>query len=99
MKTWAWMTVGLVIWAVHFTGVYTISSVADVVAAADSVGWRMSALAFSGFCALSAAAVCWAAFRRLRGRRDAFADQIAALGSGVAVIAIVWQALPIIIGH
>ncbi len=93
------MTGGLWIWAIHFAGVYAISSVADVLAEADSNGWRMAALAFSGLCALAAVAVLRAALRRLQGRRDAFADQIAACGSGLAVIAIVWQALPTVIGH
>ncbi|KQW79804.1 hypothetical protein [Brevundimonas sp. Root1279] len=93
------MTGGLIVWAVHFIGVYLISSVADVVATADDAGWRMAGLAFSGLCALTAAASLWAALRRLRDRKDAFAGQIAAFGSGVAVIAIVWQALPTVIGH
>ncbi len=98
MKTWAWMTGGLWVWAVHFTGVYAIASLADVVAEADSPGWRMAALAFSGLCALAAAVILQAALRRV-GRRGSFADRIAALGSGLAVIAIVWQALPTVIGH
>jgi hypothetical protein len=99
MKTWAWMTGGLIVWAVHFIGVYLISSVADVVATADDARWRMAGLAFSGFCALAAVAVLGAALRRVRAHPDAFADQIAAFGSGVAIIGIVWQALPTLIGH
>lgn len=99
MKTWAWMLGGLTVWAVHFVGVYLVSSVADVVATADDAGWRMAALAFSGLCALIAAGLVWASVRRLNRRGPGFPDQMAALGSGVSLIAIVWQALPTLIGH
>jgi hypothetical protein len=99
MKTWLWMTGGLIVWAVHFIGVYLISSVADLVTTADDAGWRMAAFAFSGLCVLAAAALLVAALRRLRAHPHAFADQVAACGGGVAVIAIVWQALPTVVGH
>ena len=99
MKTWAWMTAGLIVWAIHFVGVYLISSVADVLATADSAGWRMAGLGFSGLCALTVSVLLGAALRRLRVHPDAFADQIAAFGSGVAIIAIIWQALPTVVGH
>lgn len=41
------------------------------------------------------------ALRRLAGAGTAarFHDQLAALGAGVAVIAIAWQALPTVIGY
>lgn len=95
------MTSGLIVWGVHFIGVYLISSVADVVATADDLGWRMGALAFSGTCAFAAALLLGLALRRMTGGRTAarFPDQLAALGAGVAVIAIVWQALPTVIGY
>lgn len=99
MKTWAWILGGLIVWSVHFLGVYLISSVADVVTRADDVRWRMAALAFSIICALLAAALLRTAGRRLHSPNPAFPDQIAALGAGVALIAIVWQALPTVIGH
>lgn len=99
MKTWAWMTGGLIVWAIHFVGVYTLSSLADVVVTADDVRWRMAGLAFSGACVLIAGALLWTAARRLRRPAPRFPDQLAALGSGLSVIAIVWQALPTLIGH
>lgn len=100
MRTWAWMLGGLIVWAVHFIGVYLISSVADVVATADDPVWRFGGLAFSVVCLLAAAAVLWFGVRRLclgeeRGR---FADQLAALGAGIALLAIFWQSLPTVIG-
>lgn len=99
MKTWLWMAGGLIVWGVHFIGVYLISSVADVVATADDARWRMAGLVFSGLCALLAAGLLWASVRRLRLQESAFPDQMAALGSGVALIAIAWQGLPTVIGH
>lgn len=99
MKTWIWMTGGLIVWAFHFIGVYLISSVADVVATADDVRWRMAGLAFSGGCALLAATLLWAAVRQLRRRGSGFSDQVSAFGSAVSLIAVAWQALPTVIGH
>lgn len=99
MKTWAWMTGGLIVWAIHFIGVYLISSVADVLATADDVRWRMAGMAFSGLCVLLAAGVLVMAARRLASRSPSFPDQMAAFGAGIAVIAIVWQALPTLVGH
>lgn len=99
MKTWLRMTGGLIVWGVHLTGVYLISSIADVVATADDPAWRMAALAFSGLCALIAAGVFGIAARRLASPSPRFPDQMAALGAGIAVIAIIWQAMPTLIGH
>lgn len=99
MKTWIWMTSGLIVWTAHFVGVYLISSVADVVATADDARWRMAGLAFSGICVLVTATLVWASARRLRRRGPAFPDQVAALGSVTSLIAIVWQGLPTVIGY
>ena len=95
MKTWAWMLGGLIVWSVHFIGVYLISSVADVVATADDGGWRMAGLAFSGVCVLITGGILVVVFRR---GRLGFADQMAALGATIGLIAICWQALPTLIG-
>lgn len=97
MKTWVWMTGGLILWAVHFVGVYLISSVAEVVAEAADPGWRMAGLAFSVACVVIVCGVLGAAVSRLRGKRR-FSDQVAALGAGTALIAILWQSLPQVVG-
>lgn len=104
MRHWVWMLSGLVLWAAHFLGVYFIASMADVVSRADDPTWRAAGLGFSVLCALGAVTLVFAAARRLRSRRSTtpdrrFRDQLALLGSGVALIAIVWQALPTVIGH
>lgn len=102
MKTWAWMTGGLLVWAIHFLGVYGLASLADVVATADAPGWRAAGLGFSGLCALASAILMALAARRLRrsDREDRrFPDQLAALGAGLALVAIAWQSLPTLIGY
>ena len=102
MRRWAWMLGGLIVWTVHFMGVYAIASLADVVSRADDLVWRMIGLAFSAACLLAALVLTGWAARRLRRREDpsaAFGDQLALLGGGVAAIAIIWQALPTVIGY
>ena len=96
------MTGGLLVWAVHFLGVYTLASLADVAARADDPEWRGAGLAFSGVCLLASAVLLALAARRLRRTGDegwGFPDQLAALGAGLALIAIVWQSLPTVIGY
>ncbi|HYC97613.1 hypothetical protein [Brevundimonas sp.] len=102
MRRWAWMLGGLIVWTVHFMGIYAIASLADVVSRADDPAWRMAGLAFSGACLLMALAIAARAARRLRRTTDPstrFGDQLALLGGGVAAVAIVWQALPTVIGY
>ena len=97
MRRWAFTLLGLIIWAVHFLGVYTIASLADVVSHADDPPWRLGVLAFSLVCGLAALGAGVVAVRRLR-RTEAepgrFMDELAAVGAGIAFVAIVWQALP-----
>ena len=101
MRAWGWMTGGLVVWGAHFLGVYVIASIADVVATADDLSWRVASLVFSGLCLAAALGLLVLALGRLRrqGDKPAFGNQLAALGTGVSAIAIVWQALPNLIGY
>ena len=102
MRRWAWMLGGLIVWTIHFMGVYAIASLADVVSRADDTAWRMAGLGFSAACWLTALILTGLAARRLRRRTDpsaCFGDQLALLGGGVAAVAIVWQALPTVIGY
>jgi hypothetical protein len=102
MRAWAWILGGLIVWTIHFFGVYTLASLADVVATADALGWRLASLAFSGLCVLAALVLLAMALRRLKAAPEtgpAFRDQLAAMGAGTAAIAIVWQALPNLTGY
>ena len=102
MGRWIWMLGGLVVWTIHFMGVYAIASLADVVSRADDPAWRMTGLGFSAACVLAATAITVAALRRVRRTADpatGFGDQLALLGGGLATVAIIWQALPTLIGY
>lgn len=98
MRTWGWMLGGLIVWSIHFLGVYLISSVADVVATADDLRWRMAGVVFSAVCILVTCGLLWTSLRRLQVEPARFADQLAALGAATAVVAIAWQTLPTLVG-
>lgn len=102
MGRWIWMLGGLIVWTIHFMGVYAIASLADVVSRADDPGWRMIGLAFSGVCLLAAVVFTIVAIRRSRQIVESpvgFGDQLAMLGGGLAAVAIAWQALPTVTGY
>ena len=102
MRRWAWMLGGLIVWAIHFMGVYAIASAADVWARADDPAWRMGGLAFSVACLLAALALTGLAARAVRRAQepaDAFRHQLALLGGGVSAVAVAWQGLPTVIGY
>jgi hypothetical protein len=103
MGRWLFALGGLVLWAVHFLGVYLIASLADLSGRSDDLAWRAAGLAFSGLCIVAVLAVLIVAVRRLRlqrapdGRTLRFLDQLAALGAGSALVALVWQTLPLVV--
>lgn len=102
MRRWAWMLGGLIVWTIHFMGVYAIASAGDVWATADDPAWRMGGLAFSAGCLLAALVLTGLAARAVRRAQDpaeTFRHQLALLGGGVSAVAIVWQALPTLIGY
>lgn len=104
MRRWIFSLGGLVLWAAHFLGVYAIASLADTVSAADASAWRMAALAFSGLCLLAVVLHLLLAIRRLTpnppgGPAGRFMNEVAAMGSALAFIAILWQSLPTLIGY
>lgn len=98
---------GLIVWAAHFVGVYALASIGDVVTYAEDRPWRLAVVAFSGLCLAAVLLLLARAVRELRGARPGggadpaakLVPELSALGSGIAVIAIAWQALPAIIGH
>ena len=51
MQRWLYMLGGLLVWAVHFAGVYAIASIGELVSAADAPTWRLIGLTFSIICA------------------------------------------------
>jgi hypothetical protein len=92
---------GLLLWAFHFVGVYAIASIGDVVARADDPTWRMIGLVFSGVCVVLGLGLLIQALRRGREGDDvsALANLLAAAGAGLAVVAMIFQSLPTVVGY
>ena len=102
MKAWAYMLGGLVVWAVHFLGVYVIASVADVAGGADHPVSRGAVGMFTLVCLIAAGWLTLDAGRRWRRAGDemaGFVSAVAATGAGVAVVSILWQGLPAVVGY
>ncbi|RYG24357.1 MAG: hypothetical protein EON93_23105 [Burkholderiales bacterium] len=95
MGRWLWMTGGLIVWAIQFSALYALSSLADVTADAAAPAWRLPGILISLFCTL----VCLGLLRRaVRKHPRGFIDDIAALSALTGSIATVWQGLPTVIG-
>lgn len=96
MTRWLRMTAGLLIWAVHFLGLYLISSAADVWSSADAAGARLIGLAFSLSCLLALIGVAaWIWRRAEEDEPAAWERRVGLTGVMVAVIGVVWQSAPL----
>ncbi|MDG2520682.1 hypothetical protein P7B02_03930 [Caulobacter segnis] len=100
MRFWLWGLGGLLIWALHFLGLYGLASVADL-ATGRADGWRAAGLGFSLACLLATALYAVMLARRLRRASNA-PVQVFALGLGltgglVAAIGVVFQSLPLLL--
>lgn len=101
MQRWVYMLGGLLVWAVHFVGVYAIASLGDVITAAEDPIWRMTGLTFSIVCAGVAGGLLLHALRKADGNSDTvgLANTLARAGALLALISIIWQTLPTVIGY
>lgn len=95
MSAWRTLLAGLAIWLLHFAIVYALPSLAAIGAAPPAI----LAAAHIATTLACLAAVVLLAFRGWReGRAEepgaAFRHHIAALGSAMAGVAIVWQSAP-----
>ncbi|MCR5880664.1 hypothetical protein [Phenylobacterium sp. J367] len=100
MPRWSYALGGLIAWTVHFSGVYAFVSLDAQTVARDGALWRAASAALSAACLAACVAVAVVAARRLRRRREAgvaLMDQLALLGAGVALVAILWQTLAVLI--
>lgn len=90
MKTWLTLLGGLLVWTVHFFGLYAIGEIAP------------HAGLVIGFTVFCLAADIWLLLfiRRLPGD-DAFAAwrrSVASIGAGLSLLAVCWQGLPALAG-
>lgn len=101
MQRWLYMLGGLLVWAVHFVGIYAIASIGDVVSDADAPTWRLIGLMFGSICAMIALGLLIHALRRADGGTDTndLANTLARLGAFLALISIIWQSLPTVVGY
>ena len=102
MRAWLLLISPFLIWGVHFGGVYAIASVFDVVAAADDPAARWTTAGFSLACLAAAAGVGVVTARGIAGQATEagrWMFTLAALGSALTALSVVWQALPALIGH
>ena len=101
MKRWGYILGGLIVWTVHFLGVYVIASVGDVAADADHPLSRAAVGVFTLVCLIAAGGLTVMAARRWRrgsAGEMGFENAIAATGGAVAAISILWQGLPAVVG-
>lgn len=92
---------GLVLWAVHFSGVYLLASLADIATTPDGSVWHGSLAAFSFACLAGTVVLGRSAFARGRRAPDdvsRFAADLGLSSAGLAAVAIVWQTLPAFLG-
>ena len=96
MPRWIEMLAGLIVWAIHFGGVYAIASIGAVVSRADDPVWRAAGLIFSLACAAAAGLLLIRALQKPAPsvELDRFMTAVARVGALLALVAIVWQALP-----
>lgn len=103
MRLWILMLGGLVVWSLHFGGVYAIASIAAVLDEADALAARWIIGGFTVLCFAAAGGFGIAGLLRLRAAGDdpfhRFTGTVAALGGGVSAVAVVWQGLPALVGH
>ncbi|GAD58700.1 hypothetical protein IWC96_03065 [Brevundimonas sp. BAL450] len=100
MKRWGYILGGLIVWTVHFLGVYVIASIADVVADDGHPLSRAAVGVFTLACLIVAGGLTVVAARRWRrgGGEMGFENAIAATGGAISAISILWQGLPAVVG-
>lgn len=95
MRHWGLMLGGLLIWTLHFLGVYGVASVADVSDPSTHGLWRGLGLAFTGLCLL---AVVLIVVRARPPASDTGLYRQVGLGAcGISVVAIVFQSVPLLV--
>lgn len=85
------ISAGVIVWAVHFGVVYGLTAIACARGAPSLAVWTI------GIATLVAAAIAAAVLVREWRRREAFEAWLAAGLAALALVAIVWEAVPVLI--
>lgn len=97
MRAWAFMLGGMIVWTVHFFSLYIVASIF-----LTSLTSRILTVAITLACLAAAGLLLVRAQRAIRrARADAFSRweaYLAALTAALALVAVLWQGLPAIIG-
>ena len=81
---------GPLCWALHFAAIYGLTGIACARGMGSAVPWAIAAVT-----SVAAAAVIAILAVALR-RRDSFEHWLAAAAAGLALLAIAWEALPVL---
>jgi hypothetical protein len=97
MRRWLILLGGPLIWAAHFLAIYLTSSVSYVATGANSTAARIVII---GLSAVAVAAAAWLAVHAVRRPRNdietSFWRTVTSAGAILALVAIIWQTLPVI---
>lgn len=102
MGRWLLLLGGMIVWAIHFLGIYGIASVGDVVAEANAPAALWSIGALTLLCAGADVVIGATALRRPLTPDDGldrFVRTAGALGAGLSLVAVIWQGLPILVAR
>ena len=95
MRGWTLLLGGLLVWTAHFFLLYGIASIFPGSSTANvlTLAVTVPALAIDGW-------ILWVAIRRLRRDDDdglaGWISELGAVGAGLSLVAVAWQALPAI---
>jgi len=93
MRTWAFLLGGLLVWTVHFFGLYIAASIF-----LDTDATRVLTLVLTALCLAADAWLLWRALPKLRtGNPDEmqhWVALIATLAIALSLLAVLWQGLP-----
>lgn len=94
MRRWLFLMGGLVVWTVHFFGIYAIASIL-----LDNMLSRALILLLTLLCLGANAFLLWWTLPRSNGEDElsGWTMKLAASGAGLSSVAVLWQGLPALI--
>ncbi|MES2492501.1 MAG: hypothetical protein V4579_04375 [Pseudomonadota bacterium] len=97
MRTWAYLLGGLVVWTVHFFGLYIFGSVFPQTTLARILSGLLTLAALAADAILLWRAGTASMAQAGREELGRWTDYLAALSAAISLIAVFWQGLPVLI--